>query len=260
MKDGQFFFLNVFVGDQARGNPCCVMMREDLANEAQLQKIALDLNAPATCFCRQEVDGLFVKWFAPEGKIDLCGHGALGMAWMWLQELGNGERLNIMYEGGSLLASKDKGRVSIKGAAIHPKAAVVPDWLHEGFGEGVLGYYPSENKHVVLMESERLVRDMKPNWDPLRSSGVFSFAVTAKGKEYDMVSKVFLPSLLILEDFATGSAHMTLAPFWAKRLEKDQLLAFQASRRGGEIHCSVDGNEVELSAQCIYFAQGQLTD
>ncbi|MEX2596259.1 MAG: PhzF family phenazine biosynthesis protein, partial [Salibacteraceae bacterium] len=84
------------------------------------------------------------------------------------------------------------------------------------------------------------------------------YAATAPAKDYDCVSRVLLPFITKLEDAATGSAHMVLAPYWCDRLGKNTIHAFQASERGGEMRCKIEGTEVELIANCSVFAKGEL--
>jgi predicted PhzF superfamily epimerase YddE/YHI9 len=60
------------------------------------------------------------------------------------------------------------------------------------------------------------------------------------------------------EDPVTGSAHAVLAPFWCERLGRDSFTAFQASRRGGEVHCRRAGERVVLGGQCVTVIEGVL--
>ncbi len=47
--------------------------------------------------------------------------------------------------------------------------------------------------------------------------------VSAPGKESDFVSRCFFPAVGIDEDPVTGSAHITLIPYWHKKLGKIEL-------------------------------------
>jgi predicted PhzF superfamily epimerase YddE/YHI9 len=84
---------------------------------------------------------------------------------------------------------------------------------------------------------------------------------TSRGDDapYDFVSRFFAPGMGVPEDPVTGSMHATLTPFWAKRLGKRQLRAYQASPRGGEVRCSDDGNNVVLSGACALYMRGEIT-
>jgi predicted PhzF superfamily epimerase YddE/YHI9 len=56
----------------------------------------------------------------------------------------------------------------------------------------------------------------------------------------------------------TGSAHCCLAPFWAERLGKAEMLAYQASARGGVVRVSVRGDRVGLGGRAITVLDGEL--
>jgi hypothetical protein len=49
-----------------------------------------------------------------------------------------------------------------------------------------------------------------------------------------------------------------LAPYWAQRLNKKELRAFQASRRGGEVICRVAEDGVELEGSCVFYLEGEV--
>ena len=80
--------------------------------------------------------------------------------------------------------------------------------------------------------------------------------VTAPGDKHDFVSRFFTPQATILEDPVTGSAHCTLVPYWAKRLNKFTLYARQCSARGGELWCEDQGERVQVSGLARTFSAG----
>ena len=254
-----FQLLNVFTGEGARGNACCVCFTDDISDAKKLLLIAQDFNQPATAFVKRQSAGVYnIRWFTPEAEIDLCGHGALAATQVLLDDDHRLDEVSFHYKGGALRGMRVGGRVSILGDGISCDESSVPRWLIDGFGEDVLAYFPSANKHIVLMKDLRLISALKPNWPPLLESGVFSFAVTAEGSDADFVSRVFLPSFIHKEDQATGSAHMVLAPFWSQRLNKVSLEAHQVSPRGGRMKCVVSDQQVQLIAACTYFGQGRV--
>ena len=67
--------------------------------------------------------------------------------------------------------------------------------------------------------------------------------------DYDFVSRFFAPASGIDEDPVTGSAHCSLGPFWAHRLDKQDLLGYQASPRGGLVRVSLEDDRVLLGGQ-----------
>jgi predicted PhzF superfamily epimerase YddE/YHI9 len=80
----------------------------------------------------------------------------------------------------------------------------------------------------------------------------------AESSEFDFVSRFFAPAVGINEDPVTGSAHCTLGPFWSERLGKSELVAYQASKRGGTVRVRLEGDRVILGGQAITTLRGEL--
>ena len=65
---------------------------------------------------------------------------------------------------------------------------------------------------------------------------IFDVVVTARSEEFDFASRYFWPANGGIEDPVTGSIHAGLAPYWAKILNKQKLVALQASSRSGVLY------------------------
>mgnify|MGYP003349245254 FL=1 len=94
----------------------------------------------------------------------------------------------------------------------------------------------------------------------LARAGTTALLATAEGdgRPYDYVARFFAPGLGVPEDPVTGSMNCTLVPFWAKRLGKKQLRAFQASPRGGDLLCTDEGARVVLAGPCALYLRGEI--
>jgi PhzF family phenazine biosynthesis protein len=110
-----------------------------------------------------------------------------------------------------------------------------------------------KSAYFAELESASAVRAVTPDFAAVAAFGT-SVCVTATGADeappVDFVSRFFAPAHGILEDPVTGSAHCTLAPYWAARLGKQRLRARQVSRRAGELSCALDGERVRLGGAC----------
>jgi predicted PhzF superfamily epimerase YddE/YHI9 len=73
------------------------------------------------------------------------------------------------------------------------------------------------------------------------------------------VSRCFYPAAGIPEDPVTGSAHCTLASYWVPRLQRADLLAEQASPRGGFVRTTLAQDRVLLSGQAVTVLRGHLS-
>ncbi|PKU75750.1 hypothetical protein MA16_Dca015630 [Dendrobium catenatum] len=61
-------------------------------------------------------------------------------------------------------------------------------------------------------------------------------------------------------DPVTGSAHCLLAPYWSKKLGKQNLMAYQASPRGGILKLQLDeqNQRVLISGEAVTVMTGTL--
>jgi predicted PhzF superfamily epimerase YddE/YHI9 len=133
-----------------------------------------------------------------------------------------------------------------------------PPELDEALGAVPIEVLANEFNYMALLQSEKLVRELAPDMTVLPRIGRPGVIVTAAADgDYDFVSRYFAPAKGIPEDPVTGAAHCTLAPYWANRLGKTELRAFQASRRGGEVRCRLVNDRIELRGECAFYLEGQ---
>lgn len=114
---------------------------------------------------------------------------------------------------------------------------------------------------LLVVESEAVVRALEPDFHSLRSIvGVRGVIVSSPSSDprFDFISRFFAPGAGIDEDPVTGSAHCCLAPFWAERLGKSAMTAFQASRRGGIVHVRLANDRVVLGGKAVTVLRGEL--
>lgn len=258
MKACQYFLVNAFTGVNSLGNQACVLFVDDLSDDSKLQAIAANMNLPATTFLMPFEDGYKVRWFAPMAEIGLCGHGTIAATWVLSRHLNKADNHRFYFNTGAIDGYLTENGVAIKSDAIPYNQQPIPDHVISGFNDQVEAYYSSGNKDIVVFPSDELVKNLSPNWDVLKTSPIFGYVITAPGFDtVDCVSRVILPHISILEDQATGSAHFLVAPYWAERLNKPTIEAYQASERGGVMTCRVENNQVELEAVCTVFGLGQ---
>ncbi|MBT3648487.1 MAG: PhzF family phenazine biosynthesis protein [Flavobacteriales bacterium] len=259
MNRGDFILVNAFTGHLAKGNQCCVLLLDDLADSQRLQDLAADFNLPATSFIRRmDAHNYQVRWFAPEGEINLCGHGTIAASAVLFEADPSIDEISFHYGEVILLGKREVSGVAITGTPILSAEVEIPSHVLTGFKGKAAAYYTSSNKDIVLFENADDVCSMNPDWNALRKSNTFAYVVTATGDDSDFVSRVFLPYVSFLEDQATGSAHMLLTPFWSERLAKNEMKAHQLSKRGGRMSCGYHDNLVTLTAETLIFGQESL--
>jgi predicted PhzF superfamily epimerase YddE/YHI9 len=83
--------------------------------------------------------------------------------------------------------------------------------------------------------------------------------VTARGKDVDFISRFFAPGAGIDEDPVTGSAHTSLTPYWAAKMNKTEFTARQVSTREGYLKCKLLGERVEISGKAVTYLEGEIS-
>jgi len=241
------------------GNTAAVVNLDTPISEDRMQAIAADFCQPATSFLWPAYDegAYHIRWFAPDGEIDLCGHGSLAAIASLNKSTGP---VKLHYKTGVIVAERDgseDAHIDIQGIATKDEEKV-PAIVEEALGISIKEYFPTDNKHILVVEQEEMVRDMKPDFATLRQHPNFGWIVTSEGREVDFVSRTLVPHVGQLEDPATGSSHACLTPFWSNRLSKTKMNALQLSRRGARFHCEMDGETVRLKGEFDVWGSGTI--
>jgi predicted PhzF superfamily epimerase YddE/YHI9 len=134
-----------------------------------------------------------------------------------------------------------------------------PPGLAEALGIMPVQVYVNSFNYMAILENAQMVRQIAPEMPTIARMDRPGVIVTAPGDgPYDFISRYFAPAKGIPEDPVTGAAHCMLAPYWAGRLGKSTLRAFQASRRGGEVVCRLAGDRIELEGSCVFYLEGEV--
>jgi PhzF family phenazine biosynthesis protein len=257
------FQLDAFTGELFRGNPAAVCPLEEWLDDRRLQAIAAENNLSETAFFIPEGDDYHLRWFTPRAEVDLCGHATLASAWVIFDRLEPGrESVGFRTRGGELRVDRegDLFEMDFPARPAEPKEA--PRALVEGLGIEPAEVLAAPRDYLVRMTNEEDVRKLKPDFLRLRTLDRLGIIVTAEGTGCDFVSRFFAPGVGVPEDPVTGSAHCTLVPYWASRLERpDQnarLHARQISARGGELFCQDLGDRVKIAGRVVLYLEGTI--
>jgi len=238
------------------GNPAAVMPLVQWLPDDLLQSIAKENNLSETAFFVPEGAGYRIRWFTPMAEVDLCGHATLASAFIILTELQpSWPRVEFISQSGTLSVARDQDRFRLDFPSRPPRAVPVPPELEAALGARVLETWQSRDL-VAVLDSERTVRDLKPDIDALARMEAFGVVVTAPGESADFVSRFFVPKTGVPEDPVTGSTHCNLIPFWAERLGRTRMRALQVSPRGGELFCALKGDRVEIGGKAVKVLEG----
>lgn len=234
------------------GNPAAIVELPEPLSENDMQALAAKYQQPATTFLvrnQEQAAEFWVRWFAPGKEIGLCGHGAAAAGAYLGQKHPALDTFKLRFATGEMeVHFQQPNLVSLTLDAIPVNREIeVPQAIRDGLGIPVIAMYETGNKHLVLTESEKQVQTMRPDFGRLRDSSIFGYAVTAPGSRVDFVSRTLVPHVQQLEDYATGSSHAMLSPFWSERLGKTEMIAHQLSSRGGTFQIQLMGPKVRLS-------------
>jgi PhzF family phenazine biosynthesis protein len=257
------FQLDAFTGELFRGNPAAVCPLDEWIDDGRLQAIAAENNLSETAFFIPEDGDYHLRWFTPSAEVDLCGHATLASAWVIFNRL-EPERTSVGFRtrGGELRVDREGGLFEMDFPARPPVPKEAPRALVEGLGIEPEEVLAASRDYLVRMAAEEDVRKLKPDFLRLRTLDRLGIIVTAEGTACDFVSRFFAPGVGVPEDPVTGSAHCTLVPYWAARLERRDpsapLHARQISARGGELFCRDLGDRVRIAGNVVLYLEGMI--
>jgi predicted PhzF superfamily epimerase YddE/YHI9 len=256
--------VDAFTDKPFGGNPAAVCVLRAARSEAWMQAVAREMNLSETAFLVRRADGAHdLRWFTPAVEVALCGHATLASAHVLWEtgQLAPDEQARFHTKSGLLTAERaSTGWIELDFPIKPEELAPEPPGLAEALG--VRARYIGKNlfDYIVEVDSEDVVRGVTPDFSRLASLPVRGTMVTARSAPpYDFVSRFFAPSAGVNEDPVTGSAHCCLTPYWASRLGKTEMLAYQASARGGVVRVRLAGDRVKLGGQAVTVLDGFLT-
>jgi PhzF family phenazine biosynthesis protein len=262
--------VDAFAERPFQGNPAAVVPLERWLPDATMQAIAGENNLSETAFFVRHADGRYdLRWFTPVAEIDLCGHATLASGWVVLHALCPSlDVVRFETKSGALTVTRaDNGQLRLMLPTDPVNALETTSAYRDAIGKALGAPAPEEvhagRKLLAVWRDADIIRAMKPgDLDAiLPHAGCWGLIATAAGPSaapYDFVSRFFSVGFGIPEDPVTGSAHSALAPFWAERLGKKEMRAYQASPRGGELLCNDDGAVVTLAGRCALYLTGEI--
>ncbi len=259
----KIFHVDAFTSRLFSGNPAAVVPMEVWAPDDKLQAIAAENNLPETAFFVKRSSGegdYHLRWFTPTTEVNLCGHATLACAHVLFHHLGfEGETVLFSTENqGVLGATRHDDRITLDFPALAREPAEVTTPLVRALGRQPVEVYRSGGSLLCVFDSKKDVHGIEPDYDEMLALDTFGVIATAPGASHDFVSRFFAPRAGVNEDPVTGSAHCTLAPYWAEKTGKKRLTARQVSGRGGDMICEIAGDRVRLSGHTVTYLEGTI--
>ena len=259
--------VDAFTAVPFAGNPAAVCVLEKPRDENWMQNVAREMNLSETAFVvkHPSENEWLLRWFTPLAEVDLCGHATLATAHVLFEDghVSREDAARFSTRSGRLTVRSSGGWLEMDFPALAPRQADPPPGLLESLG--IDAAVPSwigrnDSDWLVAVEDPDRVRALSPDFVRLAAIEARGVIVTAPSddKRWDFISRFFAPAVGVPEDPVTGSAHCCLAPYWADRLDRNELAAWQASARGGEVRVRHEVSRVMLTGQAVTVMRGEL--
>jgi len=255
----KYYIVDAFSDKLFSGNQAGVCLLDEWLKDETMQKIAAENNLAETAFVVKRKNYYDLRWFTPRTEMDLCGHATLASAFVITNFLDNGvSAMSFHTKSGVLPVKKADDLFEMDFPSRKPEKIEITPLMEQAVKVPVLEAHMSRDI-LLILDNEEQVRNLRPDLNLVaKLPDCFALIVSAKGESADFVSRFFAPNAAIPEDPVTGSAHSTLIPFWAERLDKDKMIAKQLSKRGGTLYCQNCGDRVKISGRAVLYLQGEI--
>ena len=253
------YIVDAFTKRVFHGNPAAVCVMEAWLPDELMQQIAIENNLSETAFMVREGERYHIRWFTPGAEVDLCGHATLATSFVLTRFVDpQAEELVFTSLSGELRVRKAGELLELDFPARMPRPVPFTTQMRQ-LVHGLPAQAYVDRDLILVLEDEQSVRDYVPDYAAISAlEGELGLFVTAPSRTYDFVSRTFFPKLKINEDPVCGSAHCDLIPYWAKRLGKTKMTAYQASPRGGVLYCEDRGDRVRIGGHAVLYSEAEV--
>lgn len=257
-KNMKQYIVDAFTDKVFHGNQAAICIMDHWIPQDLMINITKENNFSETAFAVREGKKYHLRWFTPGGEIDLCGHATLACAYVLFRfYIPDENMVTFSTLSGDLIVSKNNDLLEMEFPAYPLEKVPVTEDIVDALGAVPTEAYMGRDL-LCVFDDEETVRSIEPNMEKLLNLDGLLLHVTASGKNTDSVSRSFGPKLNIIEDPVCGSGHCHIVPYWAKKLGKENLVAYQASKRGGTLYCRMAGNKVFLAGKAALFSECEL--
>ena len=252
------YVVDAFTDKVFAGNPAAVCVMDKWLADGTMQKIAIENNLSETAFAVKEGDAYHLRWFTPGGEVELCGHATLATAYV-ITRFVEPDLTSVAFDtlSGRLTVEKRGGLLTMDFPSFQLTPVPVTEDLTVALGVTPIEAYMGADL-VCVLKDEAQVRQVVPNQELIRSMEGVCFHITAPGKDYDCVTRTFAPKCGVAEDPVCGRGHCHVIPLWATKTGKREFVAYQASARGGVLHCRYAGERTVLNGAAALFSEAEI--
>lgn len=252
------YVVDAFTDRVFAGNPAAVLVMDAWLPDGLMQQIAIENNLSETAFAVREGEAYHIRWFTPGGEVDLCGHATLATSYVISRFVEpEAEVLHFRSQSGPLTVRIKGDLLELDFPSRMPEEVPFTPAMEAALGGLSARAYISRDLMLVL-DKEEEVADFEPDGRLIEALPGMGLIITAPSREYDFVSRAFFPKDKIPEDPVCGSAHCNLIPYWAGRLGKEEMTAYQASPRGGVLYCQNRGERVRIAGKAALYSMAEI--
>lgn len=252
------YIVDAFTDQVFHGNQAAICIMDQWISEDLMMNITKENNFSETAFAVKEGEKYHLRWFTPGGEIDLCGHATLACAYVLLRfYIPDADKVVFSTLSGDLIVKRNDDLLEMEFPAYKLEKVPVTQAMVDAIGATPSEAYMGRDL-LCVFDDEKTVRNLHPDMTKLLDLDGLLLQVTAPGKNTDSVSRSFAPKLNVTEDPVCGSGHCHIVPYWAKRLNKDSIVAYQASKRGGTLYCRMAGDKVFLAGKATLFSECEI--
>lgn len=252
------FVVDAFTRSVFAGNPAAVCIMDSWPQDAKMLAITKENNLSETAFAVKQGDKYALRWFTPGGEIDLCGHATLAAAYVIMRFYDKAaQRVTFSTLSGLLTVTKKGELYEMEFPAYELKRVEVTPAMVQAMGAAPQEAYLGRDL-LCVFDSAATVKAMQPRLEKVQELAGLLLQVTAPGEGTDCLSRTFAPKLAVAEDPVCGSGHCHIVPYWAQRLGKKEIVAYQASPRGGMLYCRHEGSRVFLAGHAALYSQAEI--
>ena len=274
----KMYQVDAFTQQLFKGNPAAVLVLDQWLDDELMQNIALENNLAETAFVKRIDDENYqIRWFTPKVEVDFCGHATLASAFVLFKDFTKAKKIQFHVKnlGIFTIHQADDGKIQLNFPIRKAqKLTDYPELLNHVIDKPFKEVYANAQAFILVCHSAQDVIDAIPNLVHIQmianehkvSTAITAYhegldvTITAESEDYDYVARYFAPHKGINEDPVTGSMHTGLAPLWAEKLNKDQLVGYQASARGGELFCKIESEDrIEISGYAKLYMQAEIS-
>ncbi|WP_436899288.1 PhzF family phenazine biosynthesis protein [Acinetobacter gyllenbergii] len=266
----KIYQVDAFSHQLFKGNPAAVVLLEQWLDDHIMQNIALENNLSETSFARKIDDQNYeIKWFSPVKEVQFCGYGTLATSFIIFRNQPEIESLvfHVAHLGAFFITRGENGQIKMNFPIQMPhRLEMIPQALKDSLSQEISEVYINPQAYIVVYPNTQAVLNEQPNFNLIKKLGGRRVAITTLNDaveerlaRFDIISRYFTPSMGIDEDPVTGSLHTSLIPLWQPLLKKENIVAYQASKRGGVLHCKLlENDRIEIAGECRLYLEGEI--